>query len=126
MTDGSGTKLNADADGTKFVGGKPRMRLLSYQSLAKIADVMEWAAVTKYDFHNWKKITDPAKRAEYIDAMLRHAGAISDGQTDFYKLEFPTDPESGKTHLAHLGACVMIMLHWQAEDECRAKNETQK
>lgn len=126
MTDVSGTKVELGAAGQKFVDGKPKMRLLSFKGLEKIAEVMEWAAFEKYAPHNWKKITDPAVRADYIDAMLRHAGEVSDGQTDFYKLEFPIDPESGKTHLAHLGACVMMLLHWQAEDECRAKNETLK
>jgi len=105
--------------GTKDSLGKSRMRLLSGEAMALIADVMDAAARDKYSPHSWKGITDPKVRAEYVDATLRHAFKHSDGQASFNSLTFPLDPEYGKTHLAHLGACVMIQLHWQAEDERR-------
>lgn len=112
-------ELIAEMAGHKDHKGKTKMRLLSGSALALIADVMEEAAIKKYAPHNWKEITDPKLRAEYVDATLRHAFAHSDGQEAFETLTFPIDPEFKKTHLAHLGACVMIQLHWQAEDERR-------
>ena len=119
-------------EGVKDHKGKTKMRLLSGEALGLIADVLEASSAPgqKYEPDNWKKITDPKTRTEYISAMLRHAFAHSDGQESYTELSFPIDPEFGKTHLAHLGACVMIQLHWQAEDERRRckqkKNETQQ
>jgi len=113
------TELIAAMGGQKDHVGKPKMRLLSGEAMALIADVLEAAAMDKYTPHNWKQITDPEIRAEYVDATLRHAFKHSDGQESYGSLTFPLDPEYGKTHLAHLGACVMIQLHWQAEDERR-------
>lgn len=128
MSDGGRTKITADSEGQKIPSEKPLMRLLSFKGLGKIAEVMEWAAFTKYAPHNWKKIKNPAERAKYIDALIRHAGEFSDGQSSFDDLSFPLDPESGLTHLAHLGACAMMLLHWQAEDEaeCRLMKEIQR
>lgn len=38
----------------------------------------------------------------YLNAMLRHIHATLDGEDK--------DPESGKSHLAHVSACCLILL----------------
>jgi hypothetical protein len=84
--------------GFKASVGKPRMSLISHIAVRKIAHVMTDGA-KKYSDNQWRNgfvFTD------LMDALERHSGAYLAGQK--------ADPQSGYSHLAHLGASVMMLL----------------
>ncbi len=89
--------------GTKFDGGKPRMGLLPGAALHAIARGFTYGA-RKYDDHNWRR---GMKWSRLQDALLRHLTAWSEGEA--------RDPESGLSHLAHAGCCLLMLL-WYEED----------
>lgn len=82
----------------KFDGEKPRVDLLPAYSLEEIAKVLTFGA-EKYDSWNW---TNGFKWSRLLGAALRHLFAFMRGQDK--------DPESGLSHLAHLGCCVVFLL----------------
>lgn len=75
------------------------MDLLDPEWLEDTAQVLEHGA-KKYEEEDWRK---GLPWRLYIAAAYRHLNAIHKGEDD--------DPESGKSHAAHLGACAMI-LNW--------------
>lgn len=86
--------------GTKFDAGKPPMELLSTEVLVQISRVLEFGK-KKYDTHNWRK---GMSWSRLIGAALRHLTAYKDGED--------LDPETGLSHLAHLGCCTMFLLEF--------------
>jgi hypothetical protein len=90
------------AGGIKHDQGKPRMELLSAVALKKIAEVMSFGA-HKYEDHNWRK---GFKWSRLYGAALRHTLAHMDGEDK--------DPETGLSHLAHAGCCIMFLLEHEA------------
>jgi hypothetical protein len=94
----------------KTLMGRQKLSLLSVVPPASIiceAEAMHYGAFeaprkdgTKgYGPFNWRD--DPVEMMIYLDAMLRHALALIDGE-DF-------DPDSGKSHLGHAKACLGII-----------------
>ena len=89
----------------KPVGVKAPLNLLPLRPLRAISAAMQHGAL-KYEPWNW---TDPGQAQARIDelhaALLRHSLASSD----------PTQPnadeESGLHHLAHAGACIVLLLY---------------
>lgn len=86
-------------EGTKYDGEKPRMDLLDSEFLEHVAQVLTFGA-KKYDAHNWRLGIAVSR---LIGAAYRHLGAINRGED--------LDPESGLSHAAHLGCCIMF-LDW--------------
>jgi hypothetical protein len=74
------------------------MDLVPYESVAQIAEVLGFGA-QKYDAHNWRK---GIAMSRLIAAAERHIGQFKDGED--------RDPESGLSHLAHAGCCVLFAL----------------
>lgn len=89
--------------GVKHDGGKARVELLPSTPLLMIADVLGFGA-EKYAAHNWRGGFDQSR---LIGAAMRHLLAYNDGED--------SDPESGLSHLAHLGCCVLFLLEHQAK-----------
>ena len=89
--------------GIKQDGAKPSMSLLDRTALEQIVKVLDFGA-NKYDAHNWRK---GIRYTRLIDAMLRHIHAYNDGEN--------LDPESGLSHMAHVGCCVMFLL-WMEQN----------
>jgi len=85
--------------GLKFDKGKPPLSLLDRHALEEIAKVLAFGA-DKYEAHNWRK---GISQSRLIDAALRHLFAYADGED--------LDPESGLSHLAHTGCCVVFALN---------------
>jgi hypothetical protein len=85
--------------GRKFDSGKPQYGLLPPNALKSIVEILTFGA-EKYEPNNWKRVPDAQRR--YFDAAMRHLWAWKDGEQN--------DPESGKNHLAHAGACILFML----------------
>ena len=89
--------------GTKHDQEKPRTDLLPTVPLLKIAEVLTFGA-KKYEDHNWRK---GIAYSRLIGAALRHLLAYNDGED--------LDPESGLSHLAHLGCCVVFLLEQESK-----------
>lgn len=82
----------------KHDSDKVRWELLSVDALNEIAKVMTIGA-SKYTDNNWR---EGFKWSRLIGAAYRHLSAWHNGQDK--------DPETGLSHLAHLGCCVMFLL----------------
>lgn len=85
----------------KYDSDKPRMELLSSIALEEIAKVLTFGA-KKYSANNWRMGMDWSR---LIGSAMRHLTAFNDGEDK--------DPESGLSHLAHLGCCVMFLLEYE-------------
>ena len=94
-------KKNKAGEGTKYDDNKIRMELLSSEALIKIAEVMTFGA-KKYDSHNWRK---GIKWSRIYGASQRHLVAWIAGEDK--------DPETGISHLAHAGCCIMFLLEFE-------------
>lgn len=87
--------------GRKFDSGKPQLSLISPIALFKLAQVMSDGAV-KYDAHNWRKGFNWTRIS---DSAQRHLSMWIAGMDK--------DPDSGRSNLAHLMACVMMLLEFE-------------
>lgn len=92
--------------GTKHDGEKVRLELLSPIAINEIAKALTFGA-KKYDANNWRK---GIAWSRLLGASLRHIMAFMSGEDK--------DPESGLSHLAHAGCCIMFLL----EQEARKKD----
>lgn len=79
--------------------GKPRLDLLEYVAQVETAKAMATGA-QKYGKKNYRLI--PVLASVYGAAIGRHVGAWLDGED--------LDPESGLSHIAHIGANVQVIL----------------
>lgn len=86
-------------EGQKFDDGKLRFDLLPEGALEEIVKVLGYGA-RKYAPDNWKKVPDARRR--YFAAAMRHIMAWHSGEEK--------DPESGLSHLAHAGCCILFLL----------------
>lgn len=84
---------------TQYGEQKPKLSSTPTAPLQALGAVMESGAA-KYGRFNWREKT--VSSTVYYDAALRHLMAWFDGED--------TDPESGQPHLAHVMACVCILL----------------
>lgn len=89
---------------TKHDQEKIPLELLSPVALNMIGEVMAFGA-KKYAAHNWRK---GMAWSRLIGAALRHLFAYLGGEDK--------DPESGLSHIAHAGCCVMFLLEYIAKD----------
>jgi len=89
--------------GKKNDTGKIRWELLSVDAMEEISKVLTFGA-EKYEDNNWRKGFDWSR---LIGAAYRHLSAWHNGQD--------TDPETGLSHLAHLGCCVMFLLEHEKQ-----------
>lgn len=83
--------------GSKDDAEKPRTDLLPFGAIIEVAHVMTFGA-KKYAPHNWKGLS----ATRLFGAALRHGFAWAMGEDN--------DPETGRSHLAHMAACVLMVL----------------
>ena len=99
----------------KYDNSKPRVDLIPTSSLEEIAKVLEFGAA-KYDPWNWTK---GFAWSRLIGASMRHLFAFARGEDK--------DSESGLSHLAHLGCCVLFLIyhekHHKQLDDRHKENE---
>lgn len=92
------------------VGGKRRWSLVPLEVFGAIVDVMQWAIEREtpapYERDSWRQLEN--WRELYTDALLRHLGEMQRGEM--------RDPESGKLHVAHVGACAVILIARSLEE----------
>lgn len=86
------------AGGLKYDNEKPDLALLSPIAIEKIAEVLTFGK-KKYAAHNWRK---GISYSRLVGALLRHTFSYLKGED--------LDPESGLSHMAHAGCCVMFLL----------------
>lgn len=82
----------------KFDTNKVPMELLPAPALEAIAEVLAFGA-RKYASWNWAK---GFTWSRLIGAALRHLFAFARGED--------RDPESGLSHLAHAGCCILFLI----------------
>lgn len=88
-------------EGAKFDQDKIRLDLVSPWFVLEVAKVLTKGA-EKYEPHNWAK---GIVYSRVIGAVERHLNAFKMGED--------LDPEWNLHHLAHLGCCVMFLLHYE-------------
>lgn len=89
---------------TKYDTGKTPFELLPAPALEAIAEVLEFGR-KKYASWNWAK---GFTWSRLIGAALRHLFAFARGED--------RDPESGLSHLAHAGCCILFLI---THERCR-------
>ena len=87
--------------GVKFDQGKTRYDLLAPDALDAIAKVFTYGA-EKYAPRNWERGMEWGR---IYAALQRHLWAFWGGED--------TDPETGMLHVAHAGACIVMLLSHQ-------------
>jgi hypothetical protein len=85
--------------GRKFDAGKLDYTLVPFDAVDEVVKVLMFGA-QKYDRDNWRYVDNALQR--YTAAAYRHMTAYSKGEK--------TDPETGISHLAHVGCCILFML----------------
>ncbi len=83
--------------GGKSDGGKLKWTLLPWCALSEIVEVLMFGA-NKYGPSNWQ-LVEPER---YKEALTRHWVAYLEGEK--------SDPDTGKSHLAHIGCNVLFLL----------------
>lgn len=92
--------MNQENKGIKHDNGKPDLSILSLNALTQITRAFEFGA-KKYGRYNYLGGMEWTRIAS---ALLRHTYAWIWGE-DY-------DKESGLHHLAHAGACVVMLLDY--------------
>ena len=87
-------------EGKKADDGKAPWHLVPVDAMTEIVDVLNFGAL-KYGERNWE---NGIKYSRVFSAAMRHMWAWWMGEDN--------DPESGKSHLAHAGCCVLFALHF--------------
>lgn len=95
--------------GLKYDEGKIGVHLLPPGALLEIAKVLDFGA-RKYAAWNWSK---GLLYTRLYAALLRHLWAWFRGED--------SDPETGLSHLAHAGCCVLFLLHYVSGGDAYSK-----
>lgn len=90
--------MNDNVEAKKHDGEKVRLELVPFTALFAVGDAFTYGA-KKYADHNYRL---GMKWSRLLGAALRHLAAWGAGEDH--------DPESGLPHLAHAGACVLMLL----------------
>jgi len=91
----------ADNAGRKDDTGKDPWQLLPFDAVRSIIAVLKFGAA-KYEPRNWERGMDWDRP---FSACLRHLTAWYDGE--------PKDAETGFSHLAHAGCCILFLLAYE-------------
>lgn len=89
------------SEGRKDDSGKTPWHLMPPDALNQIAQVLEFGA-GKYGDRNWEKGMNWSRP---FAALMRHMWAWWRGED--------RDPETGLSHLAHAGCCILFLLTYQ-------------
>lgn len=89
-------------EGRKDDQGKIRLELIPPELLFCVGDILTSGAI-KYESRNWER---GMKWSRVFGALMRHLWAWWAGEK--------ADPETGKSHLWHAGACVAFLIAYEA------------
>lgn len=90
-----------EVGGRKDDAGKVRLDLIPPELLFGVGEVLTFGA-GKYGARNWEK---GIAYSRVFGAMMRHAWAWWGGERE--------DPETGMSHLKHLGCCVAFLIAFE-------------
>jgi hypothetical protein len=99
--------------GRKFDQDKPRWDLLPWDETQEIVEVLTFGS-KKYEDNNWTVVSSPKRR--YFAALCRHVLAWWRGEK--------IDPESGKSHLAHAGCCLLFLMWFDNKESKICQRDT--
>lgn len=91
----------------KYDEGKTDWSLMPFEVIEDINKVLEFGA-KKYDGWNFAKGSG-MKYSRILNSLLRHTFAYIRGEDN--------DPESGLSHLAHMGCNVVFLLYYNKYKE---------
>lgn len=97
------TKALAQEIGRKDDREKLLAHLFPIESFRAITRVLMFGA-KKYGEFNWEKLENP--RVRYYNAAIRHLHS--------WLMNEGTDPDTGESHLAHAGCCIVFLLALEA------------
>lgn len=86
----------------KFDSGKTDWSLMPFEAIEEINKVLDFGA-RKYAAHNWKTGTG-FRYTRVLSSLLRHTFAWARGED--------LDPESGLSHLSHMGCNVIFLIYY--------------
>jgi hypothetical protein len=92
--------------GVKFDSKKPKWSLFLWKEAEEIVEILTFGAEKYPTADNWKYVDDARNR--YFSALMRHLTAWFNGER--------LDTESGKSHLAHAGCCLLFLM-WKDNNE---------
>lgn len=101
MIDETPPKGASPIGGRKDDQGKTPWHLLPFDAVADIIAVLAFGE-GKYGARNWEEGMDWSRP---FDALLRHLSAWWQGED--------RDPETGLSHLAHAGCCILFLLAYE-------------
>lgn len=88
-------------EGRKDDQGKLPYELLPSDAVESIVEILEFGA-KKYEPRNWEK---GMAWSRPFSALMRHMWAWWRGEA--------CDPETGKSHLAHAGCCILFLIAYE-------------
>lgn len=91
-------------DGIKYDKDKIRWDLVPYDAVSEIAKVLTYGAV-KYAPRNWER---GMSWSRVFGALQRHLTSWFQGKD--------IDSETGLSHLAHAGCCLLFLLAWESRN----------
>ena len=92
----------ANSVAMKFDSGKTDWSLMPFEAIEEINKVLDFGA-KKYAAHNWRTGSG-FKYTRVLSSLLRHTFAWARGED--------LDPESGLSHLAHMGCNVVFLIYY--------------
>lgn len=101
---------------SRFNKGKRRWNLLPLEVFEPVVKVLEFGA-NKYAAWNFAE-GDGLSWTEVLDSMKRHIMAWERGED--------ADPESGESHLGHIGCNLMFLLYYMQHIEQYGKKDDRK
>lgn len=90
--------------GFKLDTGKPEYHHIPPEALEAVAEVFAFGA-RKYSDYNYRQGMDHSR---IFNALMRHMWAYWRGED--------TDADSQKSHLAHAGCCILMLLQYKIEN----------
>lgn len=100
------TPIKSTDVGVKHDESKARWDLLDYSFVAEGVDVLTFGA-TEYGENSWKSVPNASER--YFAALMRHIVSWRSGEK--------TDPQTGKSHLAHALCNLMFLFGFERMNE---------
>ena len=92
----------------KYDTSKNRLELIEPKFIEGIGKILTFGA-EKYEANNWKLGSSEEDISRYKGALLRHTMSYIDGEK--------IDPDSGNSHLYHIGCNLMFLDYFDRQGE---------
>lgn len=96
---------NKNGDHLKYDAGKRPWHLLPPDAIEEVLDVLDYGQ-KKYQPRGWEAGMDWSR---VFSALMRHMWAWWGGEAK--------DSETGKSHLAHAGCCILFLLSYEKRNK---------